>query len=248
MLTKLVFLAFAVICAFLFKSSEAHVKGSVLLDEYNFDRVISRFETVLVKFDAVYPFGEKHDAFRKVAEEFIDSDELLIVTIGIKDFGEHDNQKLAERFGIVKKRDWPALRLFVKGQDEPFSLNSTHTWNENEIKKFIRENTNVYLGLPGCLEEFDKIAVEFATSFDKVGILQKAEEKAEALENEEQKKVAKTYIKFMGKALDKETFLEDERKRLNKILREGKVKAEKKENMQLRANILTAFIPPKDEL
>lgn len=96
-MTKIIFLGLAVFCAFLFKSSEAHVKGTVLLDEYNFDRVISRFETVLVKFDAVYPYGEKHDAFKKVAEEFIDSDELLIVTIGIKDFGEHDNQKLAER-------------------------------------------------------------------------------------------------------------------------------------------------------
>lgn len=52
----------------------------------------------------------------------------------------------------------------------------------------------------------------------------------------------------MKKALEKEDFIESERARLNKILREGKVKADKKESMQLRSNILTSFIPVKTEL
>lgn len=65
---------------------------------------------------------------------------------------------------------------------------------------------------------------------------------------QEEKNTAKTYIKYMRKALEKEDFIESERARLNKILREGKVKADKKENMQLRSNILTSFIPVKTEL
>lgn len=81
----------------LLQPSEANVKGAVILDEYNFDKVIERFDVALVKFDAVYPFGEMHDAFKQVAEELKDSKDILIATVGIKDFGEHDNQKLAER-------------------------------------------------------------------------------------------------------------------------------------------------------
>lgn len=65
---------------------------------------------------------------------------------------------------------------------------------------------------------------------------------------QEEKKAANTYIKYMKKALEKEDFIESERARLNKILSEGKVKADKKESMQLRSNILTSFIPVKTEL
>ncbi|KAL1502592.1 hypothetical protein ABEB36_007714 [Hypothenemus hampei] len=240
-------LAVAVICLSI-GYSQANVKGAVILDEYNFDRVIRRFDTVLVKFDAVYPFGEKHDAFKNVAEELKDSDDILFAVIPIKDFSDHDNQKLAERFGVMTKKDWPALRLFVKGEDEPFALNNNHIWNVNEIKKFIKEHSNVYLGLPGCLETFDKLAAQFARATDKESIIAKAEKEAETLENEADKKFAQTYIKFMKKSLTKESFIEDERKRLNKILREGKVKADKRDSMQMRSNILTSFNPVKTEL
>lgn len=94
---KLVLLVAFVICSVVLAPIEANVKGAVSLDVYNFDRVISRFDTVLVKFDAVYPFGDKHEAFNTVAEELKDSDEILFVQIGIKDYGEYDNQELAER-------------------------------------------------------------------------------------------------------------------------------------------------------
>ncbi|XP_066261543.1 endoplasmic reticulum resident protein 29 [Euwallacea similis] len=243
-----ILLCVATVITVLCKCSEANVKGAVILDEYNFDKVISRFENVLVKFDAVYPFGEKHDAFKTVAEELKDANDLLIVTIGIKDFGDHDNQKLAERFGINTKKDWPSLRLFVKGEEEPFSLNKEDIWSVNEIKKFIREYSNVYLGLPGCLEKFDKLAVDFSTAGDKEAVIKNAEKEAKTLQTEADIKTANTYIKFMKKSLENESFIEVERKRLNKILKESKVKADKKENMQLRANILTSFIPVKTEL
>ncbi|CAH1132705.1 unnamed protein product [Ceutorhynchus assimilis] len=228
---------------------EGNVKGAAILDENNFDRVISRFDNVLVKFDAVYPYGDKHDAFKHVAEEMKDSDDILFVTIGIKDFGEHDNQKLAERFGIKTKNDWPALRLFVKGEDEPFSMSNKHVWSEDQIKKFIREHSNVYLGLQGCLEKFDMLAAEFAgSSLYKQSILEKTEQEAEKIQNEAEKKTAKTYIKYMTKAIEKETFIEDEKRRLNKILTEGKIKADKKQDLQLRANILASFSAQKSEL
>ncbi|XP_050308493.1 endoplasmic reticulum resident protein 29 [Anthonomus grandis grandis] len=223
------------------------VKGAVPLDEFTFDRIISKFDTVLVKFDAVYPYGEAHDAFNKVTEELKTSDDILLAEVGIKDFGEHDNQKLGERFGIMSKKDWPALRLFVKGEDEPFSMNNNHVWNVDEIKKFIKEHSNVYLGLTGCSQSFDRLAGEFAGAIDKEAILKLAEKTAEGLTNENEKRTAAIYIKYMKKALEKETFVEDEKKRLKKIM-ESKIKEEKKQDLQVRSNILSSFTPLKTEL
>lgn len=224
------------------------VKGAVPLDEWNFDRVISRFDNVLVKFDASYPYGDKHEAFKTVAEELKSSQEILIVEIGIKDFGEHDNQNLAERFGVNSKKDWPALRLFVKGEDEPFSFNNNQRWTVDEVKKFVKEHSNVYLGLEGCLETFDKLASEFTKASNKETVLKKAESEAQKLKNGVDKNSAEIYIKYMSKILQKESFVQDETKRLNKIIQEGKVKPDKKRDLQLKANILASFSVLRSEL
>lgn len=88
------------------------------------------------------------------------------------------------RFGVMSKKEWPALKLFVKGEDEPFTKKSSEVWNVNEIKKFIKEHSNLYLGLAGCLENFDKFAAEFVVATNKEEILKKAEENLESLESE----------------------------------------------------------------
>lgn len=85
---------------------------------------------------------------------------------------------------MKSKTDWPALRLFVKGEDEPFAMNNNHVWNADEIKKFIKEHSNVYLGLQGCVESFDRLASEFVSSRNKEAVLAQAEKEAELLEIE----------------------------------------------------------------
>lgn len=244
---KLLFLITFIAFLFVLKPVRA-VKGAVPLDEWSFDRVIAKFDTVLVKFDASYPYGDKHEAFKSVAEELKSSQDLLIAEVGIKDFGEHDNQKLAERFGIMTKKDWPAMRLFIKDEDEPFSFNNNQVWTADEIKKFIKGHSNVYLGLQGCLEKFDKLAGEFTGASNKEAVLKKVEKEAEFLKSESDKKSAQIYVKYMKKILEKESFVQDETKRLNKIIQEGKVKADKKQDLQIKANILTSFSPLRSEL
>ncbi|XP_030756553.1 endoplasmic reticulum resident protein 29 [Sitophilus oryzae] len=247
-MAKFVFLVISLSVFSLFRYVKCNVLGSVLLDEHSFDKIIPRFETVLVKFDASYPYGDKHEAFSSVAAELKNSHDILFAEVGIKDWGEQENQKLAERFGIKSKQEWPALRLFVKGEDEPFSFNSNHLWTADEIKKFIREHSNIYLGLQGCIERFDRLAAEFAASSNKKEIIQKAETELSKLKRESEKKSAAVYVKFMNKVLEKESFVQDETKRLKKIITEGKVKADKRKDLQIRANILSSFNPIRSEL
>ena len=46
-------------------------------------QIIPKFKAVVVKFDEAYPYGEKHDAFKKVAEDVIGQDNLLIAEVNI---------------------------------------------------------------------------------------------------------------------------------------------------------------------
>lgn len=158
-------------------------KGCIDLDEYNFDKVLSKFKVVLVKFDVAYPYGEKHDVFSEVSKDIRDIPDLIFAQVGIKDYGEKDNEELGKRYGVNSKDDLPTLRLFVQGKDEPFTMSEDSEWSQEHIKTFIRDNTDLYIGLTGCLEEFDKLAVKFASSDDKQSVLKEAEDVATKLQS-----------------------------------------------------------------
>lgn len=60
-------------------------------------QVLSKFQSTLVKFDVAYPYGPKHDEFVKFAESVHNIDSLLVAEVGIKDYGDKDNEDLAKR-------------------------------------------------------------------------------------------------------------------------------------------------------
>ena len=48
-----------------------------------FFQIIPHFDAVLVKFDENYPYGEKHDEFKKVAKTALSQTKLLIAEVNI---------------------------------------------------------------------------------------------------------------------------------------------------------------------
>lgn len=89
-------------------------RGFVELDDLSFDKVIKRFDAVLVKFDVAYPYGAKHESFAKFAEQLtVHIDNFLVATVGIKDYGERENSQLAERFKVGT--EYPVIKLFTNG-------------------------------------------------------------------------------------------------------------------------------------
>lgn len=159
-------------------------QGCVSIDEYSFEKILPKFETILLKFDDSYPFGEKHNTFTQVAADIAENKNIIVGQVGIKYYGEKDNQEFSDKFGITSKDDLPVLKLFVQGEDEPFTYSKTMPWTEEDIKKFIRDHTNIYLGLPGCLETFDKLAMKFTSSSDKEAVLKETEQEAAKLKVE----------------------------------------------------------------
>jgi Endoplasmic reticulum protein ERp29, C-terminal domain./ERp29, N-terminal domain. len=189
-----------------------------------------------------YPYGTKHDEFAKVAEAAHTVPDLLVGEVGVKDYGEKENADLAERYK-VNKDDFPVVKLFVAGVSEPYTFSDSEFTADN-IKKFIRTKSNVHIGLPGCLEAFDKIAAKFSQANDpdvKKALLREAEDLWDNTTGRADQKTAEVYVKTMRKVLDKgDDFVSNELKRVQSLAK-GKISKEKKEEMQQRINILHSF-------
>jgi endoplasmic reticulum protein 29 len=200
-----------------------------------------------VKFDVAYPYGEKHDEFSKAAESTRGVQDLLVAEVNVKDYGDKDNQDLAEKYE-VKAKDFPVLKLFRKGIDQPETF--TGEFKVDDIISFVKTHTGVYIGLPGCIEDFDKIAAEFIKIKDtkkREELLTKAKDMVEkGLETPKSTEYAQIYVKLMEKIIEKgDEFVKNEIQRVENI-RKTKVSVDKKEGLQKRLNILQAFV--HDEL
>ncbi|XP_049794031.1 endoplasmic reticulum resident protein 29 [Schistocerca nitens] len=236
----------ALVLVFLFCNSLSaeviNCKGCVPLDSYSFDKIISRFKASVIKFDVAYPYGEKHEEFAKVSHATHDIPDLLIGEVGVKDYGEKENSDLAERFKVTKD-DFPVVKLFLQGKEEPVTFTDTDFTADN-IKKFIRKYSGIHIGLPGCLETFDKLAGKFSETNDKEAkktILREAEDEWDKTKGKVDQQKAETYVKMMRKALEKgDEFIPNEMKRVQNLAK-GKLSKEKKEEMQHRLNILQSF-------
>ena len=81
-------------------------------------------------------YGDENDAYEYAAKNATSS-EILVASVGISEWGEKENQDLADRFG-VKKEDWPRYIFFPKGSKEgvTFSGNKKDTY---AILQFIRK-------------------------------------------------------------------------------------------------------------
>lgn len=109
-----VFIVSIVVIKCLNTAASASCIGCLELDELTFDKILKKFSTVLVKFDIAYPYGDKHEAYAKLAAEISpDSGDFAVAVVGIKDYGNKENSKLAERFSVGDK--YPVIKLFRNG-------------------------------------------------------------------------------------------------------------------------------------
>ncbi|XP_008213379.1 endoplasmic reticulum resident protein 29 [Nasonia vitripennis] len=224
-------------------------RACVQLNSFSFDKVIPKFKAAVVKFDVAFPYGEKHEEFSKVAMSSRDSIDLLVAEVGVKDFGNKDNSELAQRYG-VSKDDYPVVLLFIQGKTEPYKFvaETDADFTADNIKRFVKKKSGVYLGLPGCVEKLDRLAEEFRTSSekDRQEILNKAKVFEDTLP-EEHRPAAKVYVKTMERIMERgDVFVQTEHTRIEGLLK-GKLSSDKKRTMEERRNILQSFTH-RDEL
>lgn len=158
--------------------------GLVELDDLSFEKITGKFHVSLVKFDVAYPYGDKHEAFTAFAKEVKDVDDLLVADVGVKDYGEKDNEALAKKYGGVKDT-FPTIRLFVKGKADPIPFDDSKGVTADALRQFVVSYSGLYLSLPGCLKELDKLALKFvkASKDEKKNIVKEVEKIQKGLEN-----------------------------------------------------------------
>ncbi|XP_036334609.1 protein windbeutel [Rhagoletis pomonella] len=218
--------------------------GCVELDELNFDQTIERFPYALVKFDIAFPYGEKHEAFAALSRAAHKvTKELLVATVGIKDYGENENKELGLRFNVDDK-NFPGILLFKDGKVDKFERFPAYLdVTLDNLKKFVTQNTELYIGRDGCLKEFEELVKKYANKEDSEQrkLIEKAEKISQELTSVAAKTSAKAYIVFMRKINEKGyDYVEEETKRLQR-LKAGKVTDAKKLELQQKLNILEAF-------
>ncbi|OWF42383.1 endoplasmic reticulum resident protein 29-like [Mizuhopecten yessoensis] len=249
--TKSMFLTGLAVVFMLFQIIHADgVKGSIQLNSGVFEKILRKHKAVLVKFDETYPYGEKQDAFKEVAAATLSQDDILVSEVQVQDYGEKENADLAKRFGVTKE-DFPVYLLFLSGDAENPKKFLGNAKSADDVKKFLMKESGLWLGLPSCLEDYDKKVKDFlqASADKRPGILATAEGDASKETDESTKRSAEIYVKTMKKILEKgDTFVNSEITRVEK-LKDGKVSDKKKEQLNERLNILTSFqLSQREEL
>lgn len=202
--------------------------------------------TAIVKFDKQYAYGEKEDAWKAFATDMAPTS-VLVAEVGVQDYGDKENDDLRERFG-VSADDFPVFKLF-NGEGEPTTYSGDVTGDA--LKLWAKEATGVWIGLEGCVEEFDKIAIAYSegsVSAD-AGATQAAAALGEVTADEAKTKAGKMYKRIFEKIVEKGAgFPASETTRVKGLL-EGKLSDAKKATLKTRLNILASFkVPAKTEL
>lgn len=244
-------LLFPLLWTFAFGSN---TKGVLNLDSWTFDKVVDGSRNVLVMFDKEYPYGDYVDRFKefasKVGEMGVQSQDLIIAQVGKTDYGDIKNIDLHERFHVEEK-DFPVFKLFKKGNTEASSWDvEKEEITLESLSHFVQSSANVWIGLPGCIKEFNDVAKIFMSTTSEEERANILDEKSRYLAeeaDETNKDSVKAYVRVMKKILEKgEEFIKTEKARIKK-LQNGKITEKKKELFQRRLNVLGAFEIQKTE-
>jgi len=227
---------FAILWLNVFYFAEAaDCNGCIILDSKTFDRVLNKFDVMIVKFDKYNPDKIKHASFEKVYNDLskeIGMENMMAAHVDILNNGMVKNNELVNKYNLhsdIFEEKLPAIFIFTRHKEgEEKEGDATHwnvrfrdtevvddgkaaknvsTFGTDAIKRSVRLHTGIYFTLPGCLDNFDFLAIKFAgefTKFKQGSIIAEAEaELAKIPEDEAIKRtIAQDYIEWMRKAME----------------------------------------------
>uniref|UniRef100_A0A182PSV4 Endoplasmic reticulum resident protein 29 n=1 Tax=Anopheles epiroticus TaxID=199890 RepID=A0A182PSV4_9DIPT len=249
MLTKFTIVPLAIVAGVLIATPAIAwtARGCVDLDSSTFDLVTGKFRYSLVKFDTAFPYGDKHEAFTGLARETVGTtSDLLFALVGIKDYGEQDNADLGKRFAIPK--EYPVIKLFHGDGTPPIDFPPDQEVTGDSLRRFLKSNADLYIGLPGCVQRLDGIAQAFMETDDakeRHGLIEQVErDERELDESGAVKKSYQMYLSLMRKIAKSDRrpveVVGEEMKRVEKLLA-GKLSDAKRTELKQRINVMLSF-------
>jgi len=232
------------------------------LDNYTLDKMVAvPGLTVMAKFDQLYAYGDKEDAFKTICELAYVVPNFLIAEVPVEEYGDKQNDDLRERFGLSTD-DFPAFFLFsdggkvqkkFEGFPDPVAKRPA-TWDDEEDGEWeppMLEEVNVDtlltwlrtngIKMPslGTIVELDELVHKFMKSSDKASVLKEATALADSEHKNDRK--APMYTKIMQKVIEKgNDYVEAEAARVKKLL-SGRITEEKQAELKDKSKILAVF-------
>ena len=270
----LVLFCLALLTLSLFDTSNA--AGIQKLDSKTFDGALSKADIMLVKFDQHNPDPKMHAAFEKVVSDLskeIGMENMTAAHVEVIKDGEIINTELVSKYNIQKlifDESLPVIAAFTRNKEgDKYPEGETHSpsiiiskvFDVDLLRRGIRSNTGIYFTLPGCMDTFDFLAVQFAqasSAFKQGKIISEAEVKLSQIPEAESENIAiaKEYISYMKKAVDSGKNNDE----LNEFIQQEIEKSAQKDGQASNQvlNILDAFtlggkfqmveVPDHDEL
>ena len=256
--SKLILLS---ISALLKPTNSLTVRGAIQLDSLTFDKIISSFDHTLVKFDTAYPYGDKHDEFKKICNKAASNQNLMVAEVNINEYGDNENQDLGRRFNIDKEK-YPIYSIFKRDGTRIDMKNTEQNWREMDIMTFLREQ-DIWISMPECTERMDQFAAIFMKLLKDMKKDDRAHEVIDTVEKfiedggaqDTSVEIAKVYLLIMEKIYESfvktgnaEKWYKNEAHRIQKIFEdEGKMKSIKENKlkvMKTRLHVLYSFAKP----
>jgi len=270
----LVLFCLALLTLSLFDTSNA--AGIQKLDSKTFDGALSKADIMLVKFDQHNPDPKMHAAFEKVVSDLskeIGMENMTAAHVEVIKDGEITNSELVSKYNIqqlIFDESLPVIASFTRNKEgDKYPEGETHSpsiilskmFDVDLLRRGIRSNTGIYFTLPGCMDTFDFLAVQFAqasSAFKQGKIISEAEVKLSQIPEAESENIAiaKEYISYMKKAVDSGKTNDE----LNEFIQQEIEKSAQKDGQASNQvlNILDAFtlggkfqmveVPDHDEL
>jgi len=209
--------------------------GAVKLDNYTFDKVIGLpGQTVLVKFDKSFPYGDKEDEFKELCKAAYTAPNFFVGEVQVGEYGDMENDDLRKRYELSAD-DFPVFLLFRGPKDMQKYAGSV---TAADISVWLRRN-GVKISTTGTIAELDELVQKFIKGDLADSYIAEAEALAEGTYKGDSK--AALYIKIMKKIKEKGVgYIATETARLQKVM-QGNLTPEKMQELSLKVRLLSTF-------
>ncbi|KAL7936774.1 protein disulfide isomerase [Trichoderma chlorosporum] len=220
----------------------------VMLNNKSFYETVGSDKNVLVAFTAPWCGHCKNLAptWEQVAHDFAGDENVVIAKV---DAESGDSKAVAQEQGIS---GYPTIFFFPAGSKEHTEYQGGR--NEGDILNFINEKAGTFRTVGGELSDIagtvaplDTIVAKFLSGAALTEAASEIKQGVAQLKSTTEAKFAEYYVRVFDKLSKDAKFVSKELARLKGILAKGGLASAKRDEIQVKVNVLNKFTPKDDE-